>query len=213
MTAKEILAKVKAMFDAPVIPTIEPITTVMANEAVLKLKDGGEIYVVLQEGATEPAVGDKVTIAGAQAPAAEYVTEDGSVITVDATGAITMIVAPVPITQPDFVAPPEPKTPTLEERAKKLEESIAAIESKISGFSIPTDTVTTAQLAEAEAKITKQDEVIKSMFELCEKLVNEPMTDPVTLNDHKKEKFQKRAAKDDKLGRIAEAMKGIKTIN
>lgn len=226
MNAKDILAKIKAVFDAPAFMPGQnkapggttpqgtaDITTIMANEAVLKLKDGGEIYVVLNEGSTAPAVGNQVTIAGAQAPAADYILEDGSVITVDASGSITVIVEAVPITQPDFTAPAEAKVPTLEERAKKLEEKIASIESQISGFSIPTDTVTSAQLAAAEAKITKQDEVIKSMFELCEKLVGEPMSEPITLTGTKKEKFDKMTAKGERLERIAAAMKEIKTLN
>lgn len=107
MTAKEILSKVKALFDAPLVAPVAPV--VPAAAAVppaasvgtpFKLKDGTEISVTISDPTrTAPAAGDTASIAGTPAPAADYELEDGTTLTVDATGAITVVTPAAPITQ------------------------------------------------------------------------------------------------------------------
>lgn len=207
MTAKEILLKVKALFDAPVIvPPVVPAAAadpVVPTPTVYKLKDGGEISVTIS--GTELSAGDLVTIAGVPAPAGDYELEDGTKLTCDAMGMITLIVSAPPTTQPDFVAPP---VKTLEERIAAIEEALL----KLSAPAIPTGLATEIQLQAAEQKIIKQDEKIKLVLELAEKLIEEPSADPVTLTGKDKQRFEKINAKDERLRKMAEALKKNKAL-
>lgn len=279
MTPKEILAKIKAMFDAPAftpaaaapaaaVPGAAAAPTPIPTPTIFKLKDGTEISVMIDDPAVSalPDVGDMVTVTGAPAPAGDYVLEDGTTLTVDATGAITAVSGIAPATQPNF-APPVAKTleeriaaiegkinapltmaaiegapgltaemvaemyakfatGTTEERIGNLEVMIKALMECNFGYQIRQgqeaeaivaykNSISPVQtgLATAEAKIAKQEEIIKSVLELAEKLVGEPTAEPVTLNGARKEKFDKMAAKNERLERIAAAMKEIKSMN
>lgn len=218
MDHKSILAGIKAIFNAPVVPAapaLNPVPVVPAAPAVLagtvfKLKDGSEISIAIKDPAvtTAPSVGDMVSIGGAPAPEGVYELEDGTSLTTDATGAITIIVEPMPATQPEFTAPP---VKTLEERITALEIKTAApaameaVELQMSAQS--------AKLDEANAKIEKQNQVITQLFELCEKLCNEPMTTPATLTGSAKDAFEKRTANMSRLERMGEARKSVKILN
>lgn len=83
MTAKEILKKIKAVFDTA---DVAPADT-GATGTVYTLQDGSQISIV--QAGTVPAVGDMVSVSGNPAPAGDLVLQDGSTITCDATGAIT----------------------------------------------------------------------------------------------------------------------------
>jgi hypothetical protein len=65
-------------------------------------------------------------------------------------------------------------------------------------------------LATTQAKLEKQDEVIKGLFELAEKLVEEPTAEPVTLTGVKKEKFDRSAKREEKFQSVLEALKEAK---
>lgn len=60
--------------------------------------------------------------------------------------------------------------------------------------------------------ITRHEETIKGLFELVEKLVELPTADPVTLTDSQKAKFEKLTAKEERLQKMAEALKKQKTL-
>lgn len=67
--------------------------------------------------------------------------------------------------------------------------------------------------AEAQqAIITKHEETIKGLFELVEKLVEMPTADPMTLTEGQKAKFEKQNARDERLKKIAEALKTQKAL-
>lgn len=88
MTPKELLAKVKAVFADPAAPTSEVAPTdTGATGTVYTLQDGSQISIV--QAGDLPAVGDMVSVAGVPAPAGVLTLQDGSMITCDATGAIT----------------------------------------------------------------------------------------------------------------------------
>jgi hypothetical protein len=77
----------------------------------------------------------------------------------------------------------------------------------------------TAKLQAASEKIesqaltiTKHEETIKGLFELTEQLVELPTADPVTLTGRQKEKFDKQSARDERLSKIAEAVKKQKSL-
>lgn len=60
--------------------------------------------------------------------------------------------------------------------------------------------------------ILKHEETIKGLFDLVEKLVELPTADPVTLTGRQKEKFDKQSARDERLAKIAEAVKNQKAL-
>lgn len=95
MKVSEILTKIKALFDAA--PPVAPAdTTATGSTVTYKTVDGADVIVTLTDPTknVEPAVGDKVTVAGAPAAEGDVTLEDGTVISVDATGAITQIQEP-----------------------------------------------------------------------------------------------------------------------
>ena len=60
--------------------------------------------------------------------------------------------------------------------------------------------------------ILKHEETIKGLFDLVEKLVELPTADPITLTGRQKEKFDKQSARDERLAKIAEAVKKQKAL-
>ena len=60
--------------------------------------------------------------------------------------------------------------------------------------------------------ILKHEETIKGLFDLVEKLIELPTADPLTLTGRQKEKFDKQSSRDEKLQRIAEAVKKQKAL-
>lgn len=101
MNLKELFTKVKAVFDAPPVAPVAPVAPAdTSNQTVYTLQDGTQI--AIQQAGDTPAPGDMVTIAGAPAPEGMLVLQDGSAITCDATGAITLYtpVGGTPVTTP-----------------------------------------------------------------------------------------------------------------
>jgi len=112
MTAKEILASIKAVFDGPPAPQAPqpapsaPAAPSVPAPTVYTLVDGTQIA-ISQAGAS-PAPGDTVTIAGAPAPEGVLTLADGTALTVDATGTITQCVPGVPAMAAAPAAAPAP---------------------------------------------------------------------------------------------------------
>ncbi len=220
-TAKQLLAKVKALFDAP--PAVNnpsdtaPADTTGATSCSYPVDGGGTVYVdVSDDGISDIDAGDKVySDAALTVPYADgtyKVTGTAFGFTV-AAGAVTDVqdadgTGPgAPIGDPNAMAapvtttaPPAPATPTMEQRVKAIEEKLA----------IAQPTAMTAEFSAMEQKANKQDEIIKQLFELVDLLVKEPTAEPATLTGTKKEKFDKRAVKEDKFKGILE---GIKTAS
>lgn len=90
MTGKELIAKIKGIFEAP--PPAGPAAPVApadtSNATIYTLQDGTQI--AIQQAGDLPAPGDMVTVAGAPAPEGILTLQDGSMITCDATGTITL---------------------------------------------------------------------------------------------------------------------------
>lgn len=68
------------------------------------------------------------------------------------------------------------------------------------------------KIAAQETTIAKHEETIKGLFELVEKLVELPTADPVTLTEGQKAKFERQNFKEERLKKIAEAMKKQKAL-
>jgi hypothetical protein len=69
-----------------------------------------------------------------------------------------------------------------------------------------------AKVEEQVQTITKHEQTIKDLFDLVEKLVELPTADPVTLTERQKQKFDKQSARDERLSKIAEAVKKQKAL-
>ncbi len=102
MNAKNAKEKLQAIIKKFKGDATTPVTTDASTPTPYTLQDGTAI-VINQAGAT-PAVGDTVTVNGAAPTSASVTLADGTVINLDATGAIASIVAPV-------AAPAAPATP------------------------------------------------------------------------------------------------------
>jgi hypothetical protein len=203
MTGKDILNKVRAIFDAPVVTEPaepgEPTNTPVPTGVDCTLPDG-----TIMNCNPAPQVGAICTIDGQPAPDGEYqcTLPDGSTCTcVCAGGVCTDMKMADPVTTDVPPVPVAPAAPTMEERMAKIEEALAKLMAVPTGMS---------EFEAATKKIEKQDEVIKGLFELCEKLAETPTTDPQTLNGNKKEKFERRQAKETKIEGIAKAITQLK---
>lgn len=204
MTAKEILQKVKAIFNevpivaaAPVVPAAPPAPV----GTTYKLGDGTEISIV--QAGEAPAAGDVVSIGGVPAPAGELVLEDGSTVVVGEAGVISEVKPVEPVTTEIPVAQ---AAPTVEERLAKIEEALAKLTAPV----MPTGLATEAQLQAATEKIEKQDKVIEGLFELAEKLAETPTAEPKTLNGNKKGQFERTLAKEKRIEGIAGAISQLR---
>ncbi len=62
----------------------------------------------------------------------------------------------------------------------------------------------------AEARLTKQDEVIKALFDLVEEMSNMPSAEPKTLTGNKKDQFDRTNKKEAKMEKIAAAVAQMK---
>ena len=206
MDIKEVKEKVKKILEdafgvAPVItPAPAPKTALATPPAPVAavpipytLQDGTSIL-VLQAGQV-PAVGDMVTNADGSLPAAGVLTlEDGSTLTVDATGLVTEVGAASPVTTDLAGAPP---VPTLEERVSQIEAAIArAMQPK--QFEVSKEEF--EALKEENAKFAQ---AVKDMGATIASFGETPTSDPVTLTGSKKERFDRTNAKEEKLERIA----------
>jgi hypothetical protein len=249
MTAKEIFLKIKAAFDMPMPPAPAPAPAVPVTPIAktYKLQDGTEISIT--QAGDIPAAGDTVTIGGAPAPANTYTLADGSTITVDATGMITVYTAMAapPAAQP-APAPVVPVTLTAEavqemylkfatgsteERMANLETMVKALMECSFGYEIRkgieqeavqaykdsvalqvSNLMASSQTAIDEQKVinTRQQETIAGLFELVEKLVEMPTADPLTLTELQKAKFERMSAKEQRLQKMAEALKNQKAL-
>ena len=217
MSAKDIFLKVKALFDAPLVAPVAPVVPVAPVQAAapvapivtgtpFKLKDGTDISIVIEDPAVsmEPDAGDMVTVAGAPAPEGEMELEDGTKITVDATGMITAVTPMEPLTQPDFVAPP---VISLEDRIKALEAKVAV---PVAAPAMPVGYATESQFNIVEQKSTKQDEVIKGLFELVEEMMKLPTAEPKTLTGERKDAFERMDKKEKQIDRFAAGIKALR---
>lgn len=251
MDVKEIFRKIKAAFDAPIVPPAPPAPTPVVK--TYKTADGTELSIT-QAGET-PAAGDMVMIGGAPAPANTYTLEGGATIVVDANGMIATYTAmaappappappPVPPAQPVTLSAEEVQamyakfaTGSTEERMVNLETMVRALMECNFGYEIRKGQEATAieaykeslsplqnsleaatsklqsafEKAEAQqAIITKHEDTIKGLFELVELLVEQPTADPATLTSSKKEKFEAQNKREDRIAKMAEAVKAMK---
>jgi hypothetical protein len=169
MNPVELLQKVKALVFEDQMPADQSLGMYPKDEEKKKefggytLKDGTEVYIDKLE------VGGVVTIEQetmSPAPAGEHELADGTVIVVGEGGVISEIKpAPAPEMEPE-AAPVEAAVLP----AQNFDEKFAAYDAKFSALE--------EENTNLKAAFAKADEAIKGLFELVEKLVKEPTTEP-----------------------------------
>lgn len=188
MTAKEVLQKVKAIFTAA-----EPVANAFTS---LNIVDGQPVYfdgetivanipVYLDEAMTMPY------------PDGTY-SADGADVTFTVTaGIVTAVGAPVAAAEPAPapVVQPVPQLTQMETEIATLKEQNAALQNKIASIT---------------AMLEKHEKTIPGLFELAEKLVEQPAADPQTLNPAQKQKFDRANDKNMKLENLAENLKKLR---
>lgn len=147
MTPKEIFAKIKDAFNTPVAVAAAPPAPPVPVVKSYKLQDGTEIS-IMQAGDT-PAAGDMVTINGVAAAEGLYTMEDGSSITVDATGMVTLYTPAVALAAPP--APP-PAAPAPAQPVTLSAEDFAAMVAKFA-------------IGSTEERLTNAEIMLKALME------------------------------------------------
>jgi hypothetical protein len=161
MNPIELLQKVKALVfedQMPAAPAVEPTAPEKKEFGGYMLKDGTEVYIDKLEVGGVVSV-EKETMA--PAPAGEHELADGTVIVVGEGGVISEI-KPAPAV--------EPEAPAAEDLGKKYEEKFSAYDAKFAALENENTSL--------KAAFAKSEEAIKGLFELIEKLVKEPTTEP-----------------------------------
>jgi hypothetical protein len=161
MNPIELLQKVKALVfedQMPAAPAVEP-APVKKEFGGYMLKDGTEVYIDKLEVGGVVSV-EKETMA--PAPVGEHELADGTVIVLGEGGVISEI---KPAAAPEAEAPAE-----AEDMGKKYEEKFSSYDAKFSALE--------TENANLKAAFAKSEDAIKGLFELVEKLVKEPTTEP-----------------------------------
>lgn len=185
-----------AVLAAPVVPPAAPVPYTLADGTAILIAQAGQV----------PAVGDMVTNADGSIPVAGVLTlQDGSTLTVDASGAITEVGAAVPVTTDLAGAPP---VPTLEERITAIENAIAKA-------------VQPARMAEVTKEefeaVKKENEKLTKVFKELTGVVAEigstPTAEPETLTGNRKDRYDRQTAKDEKLAKYADLISKNKALS
>jgi hypothetical protein len=164
MNPIELLQKVKALVFEETMPEKKDEKDMAMPEPEKKefggymLKDGTEVYIDKLEVGGVVSV-EKETMA--PAPVGEHELADGTVIVLGEGGVISEIKPAAAV---------EPEAPAAEDLGKKYEEKFSAYDAKFSALE--------NENANLKAAFAKSEDAIKGLFELVEKLVKEPTTEP-----------------------------------
>jgi hypothetical protein len=161
MNPIELLQKVKALVfedQMPAAPAVEPEAPAKKEFGGYMLKDGTEVYIDTLEVGGVVSV-EKETMA--PAPVGEHELADGTVIVLGEGGVISEI-------KP--AAAPEVEEPASEDLGKKYEEKFSSYDAKFAALE--------NENVNLKAAFAKSEDAIKGLFELVEKLVKEPTTEP-----------------------------------
>lgn len=226
---KEILNKIKAAFDAPIVPAApaadtEPLAT--ANVVSYPVDGGVPAFTDISDDGV-PGIDANDALFTDEALMMPY--PDGnynvtgttfgftvaagmvaSVVDAAGTGAGT----PIPDEAEPLTAGDVQPMPTVEERLAAIEAELAKAKIPVAP-AMPTGMATEIALAATtqkfEAVTAKNEATIKELFELVEQLCATPSADPKTLTGNKKDQFDRTNKREKSLDGIAAAIKEMKT--
>lgn len=168
MNPVELLQKVKALVFEDQMPADQSLGDMPKTDkkqfSDYMLKDGTKVSI------DNLAPGGMVTIESeAPAPAGEHELADGTVIVVGDGGVITEV-KPAPASDMQPPADAQPAAAAVVLPSQNFDEKFAAYDAKFSALEVENTNL--------KAAFAKADEAIKGLFELVEKLVKEPTTEP-----------------------------------
>jgi len=203
MNYQETINKIKALFEIGM-PAAPDAT---ANPDVSGLTD-----YILQDGTKiscdKLAIGGVVTINGTPAPDGDHSLQDGTIIQTKG-GVIEEISSPAEEAQDqevntDLSTDTADKTMSTE-MTKKMEEMavhMADMKTKCAGYE--------SKFAEHQAAMTKQQEAIKMLTQMMEKIATMPVDKPAAMATNQFT-AQKSEDKEERFQQMVEAMKKLKT--
>jgi len=199
MDAKDILKKIKAVFDGTVIVPSAPAPIPQPAPAPQKLAanypvDGGQpVYVDSTIEVGSPVFSDDAMTL--PYPDGTYTVTGTDFSFTVAAGVVTVVSGTLVAGAPAPAPAPLPAGPTI----PKFE----AMQREVNDLK--------AALIKANLLAEKHEKILPDLFDLAEKLTEIPVTTPKALNEKQKEKFDYAAKRDERIEQLAEARKKIKT--
>jgi hypothetical protein len=199
MDAKDILKKIRAVFDstssstaapAPIVPPAPIPQKLAANFPV----DGGApVYVDTTIDVGLPVFSDEAMTA--PYPDGDYTVTGTDFMFSVAGGVVTVVSGTLVAAAPPVLPPPPmPAGPTIPQfEAMQLE--LANLK---------------AALLKANLLAEKHEQILPDLFELAEKLTEIPVSAPKALNETQQEKYDYATKRDDRINQIAKTLKKIK---
>lgn len=164
MEAKDILTKVKLLFNDLMAPAAAASAPAAPAPNEYELKDGGKVMIDKME------VGGIVMIDGAPALAGDLELADGTKITVADNGVIGAI---TPASAPDAPAAPEDMATKFTAFETSTNEKFTAYEAKFSSYE-QRFAANEQKFAEYEAKLGKATEMIEQLLQFGKLMVEKP---------------------------------------
>ncbi len=207
MDAKEILKKIKAVFDtslaAPPAPAPAPAAPPAKASANFPVDGGQPVYVdTSDDGLADIDVGDPVY--SDEALTTPY--PDGTYTVTGYTFSFTVAGGMVTacdgaLAGPAAPAPPMAATPPPVMPAGPTIPQFEAMQAEVTALK--------AALLNARLLAEKHEKILPDIFALAEELIKMPTAEPKALNDRQKEKFEKIKERDDRIAQMAANLKKI----
>jgi hypothetical protein len=195
MNYQETINKIKALFEIgmPASPdaTANPDVTGLADYI---LQDGTKISV------DKLAIGGSVTINGTPAPDGDHTLQDGTIIQTK-DGVIEEISSPAEESQ-DQEVNTDLAAADMKTKMEEMSQHMADMKTKCAAYD--------NKFAEHQAAMTKQQEAIKMLTQMMEKVATMPVDQPAAMSTNQFT-TQKSEDKDERFQYMVEAMKKLKS--
>jgi hypothetical protein len=198
MNYQETINKIKALFDmaAPAMPDM----AAPANPDVSGLSD-----YILQDGTKiscdKLAIGGSVTINGTPAPDGDHTLQDGTIIQTK-DGVIEEISSPAEEAQDQEVNTDMATVADMKTKMEEMAQHMADMKTKCAGYD--------GKFAEHQAAMTKQQEAIKMLTQMMEKMATMPVDQPAAMATNQFT-TQKTENKEEMFQSMVEAMNKLKS--
>jgi hypothetical protein len=197
MNYQETINKIKALFDmaAPVMPDMAaPANPDVSGLADYILQDGTKI------SCDKLAIGGSVTINGTPAPDGDHTLQDGTIIQTK-DGVIEEISSPAEEAQ-DQEVNTDMTAADMKTKMEEMTQHMADMKTKCAGYD--------GKFAEHQAAMTKQQEAIKMLTQMMEKMATMPVDKPAAMATNQFT-TQKTENKDEMFQSMVEAMNKLKS--
>jgi hypothetical protein len=194
MNYQDTINKIKALFDMTA-----PMPDATANPDISGLAD-----YILQDGTKiscdKLAIGGSVTINGTPAPDGDHTLQDGTIIQTK-DGVIEEISSPAEEAQ-DQEVNTDLAAADMKTKMEEMSQHMADMKTKCAGYE--------SKFAEHQAAMTKQQEAIKMLTQMMEKMATMPVDQPAAMSTNQFT-TQKSEDKEERFQYMVEAMKKLKS--